>query len=214
MEQDFEDKSLLILDNERVLYYNDSKSRYGASVAIDIFGPDDPLGSGERIRKWYAENNIGDGYPKTKPREMRNTNMTVEPCYFRISSWTKIIDLDGHKLTEDELRPGVKIGLVAKACPYNNIYGQGTTYSLEQIIVYEPKFANVDYLKQFKQKSAKIEKLRAEREEAEKEHSQDESDSASLEEKEATGGEQGESTGQTAEEKGGKEDIDLSSLPF
>ena len=161
MTVDNEDKSVLFLDHEDLLYYNGPKSKYGESVAIDVFGPpDDPLGSYNRIAEWYKENNIGKGYPQTRERELKNSNVVVEPCYFKISPWTKITDMDDNELTKDELRPGVEIGLILKAYPYNNIYGQGTTYSLEQILIYEPKYSNINYLQRFKEKSAALQKQR------------------------------------------------------
>lgn len=220
MTENNEDKSVLYLDHEYLLYYNGPKSKYGESVAIDVFGPpDDPLGSYHRIAEWYKENNIGKGYPQTRERTLKNSNEVVEPCYFKVSPWTKITDMNDTELTKDELRPGVKIGLVAKAYPYDNMYGQGTTYSLEQIIIYEPKYSNTNYLQQFKRKSAELEKQREEMEkkcdEREKTHQQNEDDGTTVEtEQPTTSNQEITSEANDKPKKNAGEEIDYSEVPF
>lgn len=147
-----ETKDTLVLDNEHVLAYYDKASQYGEALAIGVTEEsDDPNGSWHKIRKWLADNGdtITMGKIKEKSTQSLN-NKDVKPFYFKITSQTKILDLDNKRLAKEELASGINIGLVARAVPYKNDFGSGIMRILETIIVFEPQHRtkkNVDAIK-------------------------------------------------------------------
>ena len=157
------DKTIVELENAYVLYYNDRNSEYGEALAIDILDhPSDPNGHDNILNEWLIANGDERGTASIEVKTPKYTDKAYKPFYFKINNQTKIIDLDGKRVSKDELDRDVRVGLVARAVPYDNDYGTGIKRVLETIVVYEPKHKTQTNL-------ARIKKMREEREKLEKE---------------------------------------------
>ena len=131
---------ILELDNAYVLSYFDKNSKYGEALSIDILDdPNDPEGVENKIDTWLKHNGDERGTSGTKVLTDKYTGGEYMPFYFKITSQTKIIDLNGKKLSKDELVRGAKAGLIARAVPYKYEGRSGISRLLEMIVVYEPK---------------------------------------------------------------------------
>ncbi len=150
------DETILELDNEYVLYYNEKSNNHGESLSINIFDdPSDPESSEYKIGEWLAKNGGNFSDSETKVNHEKHSNLTYTPFYFKITSQTKIIDLDGQRLAKEELVKGTNIGLVARAVPYEYEGRSGVMRLLETIVVYEPKHrtkTNLEHIRQMREK--------------------------------------------------------------
>lgn len=148
------DETILELDNEYVLYHNEKSNYHGESLSINIFdGPSNPESSGYKIGEWLAKNGGSFSDSETKINYEKYSNLTYTPFYFKITSRTRIIDLDGKRLSKDELIKGTNIGLVARAVPYEYEERSGVMRLLETIVVYEPKRrtqTNLEHIKRMR----------------------------------------------------------------
>ncbi len=134
------DKTILELDDEYVLYYNEKNSNHGESLVIDILDDQSkPESSEDIISKWLTDNGGAFSESEKKVYTEKYSNMDYTPFYFKITSQTKIIDLDGKSVSKDELVKHTNIGLVARAVPYEYNGRSGVTRLLETVVVYEPK---------------------------------------------------------------------------
>ena len=131
---------ILELDDAYVLSYFDKNSKYGEALSIDILDdPNDPESDGNKIDTWLKHNGDERGTSGTKVLTDKYTSNDYMPFYFKITAQTKIIDLDGKKVSKDELVKGARVGLVARAVPYEYEGRSGISRPLEMIVVYEPK---------------------------------------------------------------------------
>lgn len=131
---------ILELDNAYVLSYFDKNSKYGEALSIDIFDdPNNPESDENKIDTWLKHNGDERGTNGTKVLTDKYTDNKYIPFYFKITAQTKIIDLDGKKVSKDELVKGARVGLVARAVPYEYEGRSGISRPLEMIVVYEPK---------------------------------------------------------------------------
>ncbi|MBR3236313.1 hypothetical protein IKF92_01340 [Candidatus Saccharibacteria bacterium] len=131
---------ILELDDAYVLSYYDRNSKYGEALSIDILDdPNDPESDGNKIDTWLKHNGDERGTNGTKVLTDKYTGNDYMPFYFKITAQTKIIDLDGKKVSKDELVKGAGVGLVARAVPYEYEGRSGISRPLEMIVVYEPK---------------------------------------------------------------------------
>lgn len=131
---------ILELDDAYVLSYFDKNSKYGEALSIDILDdPNDPESDENKIDTWLKHNGDERGTNGTKVLTDKYTGNDYMPFYFKITTQTKIIDLDGKKVSKDELVKGARVGLVARAVPYEYEGRSGISRPLEMIVVYEPK---------------------------------------------------------------------------
>lgn len=131
---------ILELDDAYVLSYFDKNSKYGEALSIDIFDdPNNPESDENKIDTWLKHNGDERGTNGTKVLTDKYTDNKYIPFYFKITAQTKIIDLDGKKVSKDELVKGARVGLVARAVPYEYEGRSGISRPLEMIVVYEPK---------------------------------------------------------------------------
>ncbi len=131
---------ILELDDAYVLSYFDKNSKYGEALSIDIFDdPNNPESAENKIDTWLKHNGDERGTSSTKVLTDKYTGEEHMPFYFKITSQTKIIDLDGKKVSKDELVKGTRVGLVARAVPYEYEGRSGISRPLEMVVVYEPK---------------------------------------------------------------------------
>lgn len=131
---------ILELDDAYVLSYYDRNSKYGEALSIDILDdPNDPESDGNKIDTWLKHNGDERGTSGTRVVPDKYTGNDYMPFYFKITAQTKIIDLDGKKVSKDELVKGARVGLVARAVPYEYEGRSGISRPLEMIVVYEPK---------------------------------------------------------------------------
>ena len=131
---------ILELDNAYVLNYFDRGSKYGEALSIDIFdNPYDPESTSCKIDAWLNQNGDERGVNDTKTLTDKYTGVYYMPFYFKITPQTKIVDLNGKKVLKDELVKGTRIGLVARAVPYEYEGHSGISRPLEMVVVYEPK---------------------------------------------------------------------------
>lgn len=134
------DKTILELDDEYVLYYNEKSNNHGESLSINIFDdPNEPESTSNKINEWLEKNGGTFSESEKKVYTEKYSNMDYTPFYFKITSQTKIIDLDGKRVSKDELVKHTNIGLVARAVPYEYDGRSGVTRLLETVVVYEPK---------------------------------------------------------------------------
>ena len=131
---------ILELDDAYVLNYYDKNGKYGEALAIDAFSdPNDPEGVENKIDKWLKDNGDEHGTSKLEVRTEKYSGKDYIAFYFKITTQTKIVDLDGKKLSKDELVRGANVGLVARAVPYEYEGRSGIMRLLETVVVYEPK---------------------------------------------------------------------------
>lgn len=131
---------ILELDNAYVLNYFDRSSKYGEALSIDIFDdPNNPESDECKIDTWLKHNGDERGTSDTKVLTDKYDGTYYMPFYFKITPQTKIVDLNGKKVLKDELVRGTRVGLVARAVPYEYEGHSGISRPLEMIVVYEPK---------------------------------------------------------------------------
>ena len=93
----------LELDNAYVLgYYDKSSGKYGEAVSIDIFdNPNDPEGILYKVDKWLRDNGDECGTNNIQVKTEKHTDKDYMPFYFKITTQTKVVDLDGKKLSKE-----------------------------------------------------------------------------------------------------------------
>lgn len=132
-------KTILELDDEYVLYYNEKSNNHGESLSINIFDDtNDPESTSNKINEWLENNGGSFSDSEKKVNFEKYSDLTYTPFYFKITSQTEIIDLDGERVSKDELVKGTNVGFVARAVPYEYEGRSGVTRLLETVVVYEP----------------------------------------------------------------------------
>ena len=146
---------ILELDDAYVLNYHDKNSRYGEALSIDILDdPSNPESNENKIDTWLKQNGDERGTSSAKVLTDKYTDKDYIPFYFKITLQTKIVDLNGKKVSKDELVKGTNIGLVARAVPYEYEGRSGVMRLLETIVVYEPKYrtkTNLEHIKRMRE---------------------------------------------------------------
>ena len=147
--------TILELDNAYVLgYYDKSSGKYGEALSIDVLDdPSNPDGDLYKVDKWLRDNGDEYGTSNLHVKTEEHTDKDYMPFYFKITTQTKVVDLDGKKLSKDELARGANVGLVARAVPYEYEGRSGIMRLLETIVVYEPKHktqTNLEHIKRMR----------------------------------------------------------------
>lgn len=151
------DETILIIDDAPCNYYNDGKNGNGESIAIDVLGADELK---HDIEEWYEKNGVGSGSPVYYFKDYKT--ITIESCFFKMTPYTKIVDINGRSLSTNYLDRNSRVSLVVRAVPYDNEFGKGVTHSVELVMILNPKENKTnEYLKMVKNKRIKTKKVPA-----------------------------------------------------
>lgn len=117
----------LILKHVNVLFVElDDKNKYGTSITIDATEPT----VRDQIIKWCKENKLSE--PKFKEYTNEKTKVTTIQYSMKLAKYVDISD-------EDALGYGSVVNILARAYDYENTFGKGTSKSVTNIFVVEPK---------------------------------------------------------------------------
>lgn len=122
----------LIIKHANIIFTEFEDKGFGQNITIDVT---DPTIRGE-IQNWITANNINGGKMKIKEYTSKE-GVTTQQFQIKLSKFLKIAGKDS-SWSQQQIGYGAVVNLILRAFEYNNKFGTGTSFAVNNIFIVEP----------------------------------------------------------------------------
>ena len=122
----------LIIKHANIIFTEFEDKGFGQNITIDVT---DPTIRGE-IQNWITANNINGGKMKIKEYTSKD-GVTTQQFQIKLSKFLKISGKDS-SWTQQQIGYGAVVNLILRAFEYNNKFGTGISFAVNNIFIVEP----------------------------------------------------------------------------
>lgn len=122
----------LIIKHANIIFTEFEDKGFGQNITIDVT---DPTIRGE-IQNWITANNINGGKMKIKEYTSKE-GVTTQQFQMKLSKFLKIAGKDS-TWGQQQIGYGAVVNLILRAFEYNNKFGTGISFAVNNIFIVEP----------------------------------------------------------------------------
>ena len=127
-----ENEKELIIKHANIIFTEFEDKGFGQNITIDVT---DPTIRGE-IQNWITANYINGGKMKIKEYTSKD-GVTTQQFQIKLSKFLKIAGKD-KSWGQDQIGYGAVVNLILRAFEYNNKFGTGKSFAINNIFIVEP----------------------------------------------------------------------------